>query len=61
MALARETTDVLLAKVDATKEENKMMAQRFAVKGYPTMKLFKHGDEREYNGPKDNGDVSYKL
>lgn len=36
------------------------MASRFDVRGYPTMKIFRHGSESPYNGPREtNGIVSY--
>ena len=37
-----------LAKVDAT--ENKDLAQKFGVKGYPTLKYFKNGVAGDYTG-----------
>lgn len=39
---------VPLAKVDAT--EQKVIAKRFGVKGYPTLIFFKNGQQVEYNG-----------
>lgn len=40
--------DVVLAKVDAT--ENKALARRFGVKGFPTLKWFRDGVAHEYTG-----------
>ena len=55
---------VVLAKVDATDEVNKELANAFDVKGYPTIKMFKNGETRalEYNGPREHeGIVSYLM
>lgn len=55
--------DVKLAKADATQEENKPLAERFGVKGYPTLKIFRGHDAAsvsDYNGPREaDGIVSY--
>eukprot|EP00743_Colponemidia_sp_Colp-15_P001758 GILK01001919.1.p1 GENE.GILK01001919.1~~GILK01001919.1.p1 ORF type:complete len:556 (+),score=125.00 GILK01001919.1:28-1668(+) len=49
---------VALVKVDATAESG--LAQRFNVKGFPTLKLFKDGEESEYKGGRNSeGIVSY--
>ena len=56
---------VKLAKIDAT--ENKKMAQRYQIQGYPTIKIFApgKGDNKavsEYEGPRDtSGIVQYAL
>jgi len=46
--LNEKGSSVKLAKVDAT--ENKDVATKFGVKGYPTLKYFKDGVAQEYTG-----------
>jgi len=49
-----------IAKVDAT--ENKQLAERFGVKGFPTIYFFKHGVKVEYNeGRIENEIVNWVL
>ena len=46
--------DITLAKVDATEEPNKPLSERFGVKGFPTLKIFRKGQaEVEYQGPRE--------
>jgi protein disulfide-isomerase A1 len=56
-------TPVALAKADATLAGNKALSERFGVKGYPTLKIFRgHSAEKgtEYQGPREaDGIVSY--
>jgi len=53
-----EPEGVILAEVDATEE--KKLADRFDVHGYPTLYVFHKGEKTEYHGPRDaNGIVKY--
>lgn len=47
-ALAGFEPNVVLAKCDAT--ENKAVAEKFEVKGFPTLKWFQNGKAKEYGG-----------
>jgi len=49
--LANDEPPVKLAKVDATVESE--LGQRFEVRGYPTIKIFRRGKASEYDGPRD--------
>jgi protein disulfide-isomerase A6 len=52
-------TKCLIAKLDA--EANSQAAARFGVSGYPTLKFFGYGDEKQKSKPVDyNGDRSLK-
>jgi len=42
---------IKLAKVDATVE--KKLGDDHNVKGFPTLKFFKNGEIKEYNGPRE--------
>merc|ERR1712020_340804 len=46
--LAEKDSPIKLAKVDATEESK--IAEKFEVRGYPTLKFFKNGKDQEYNG-----------
>jgi len=59
-ALLKENPPIRLAKVDATVES--ALGARFDVRGYPTLKVFRHGTAAEYKGPRDApGIISYML
>jgi len=47
-ALAEKDSPIKLGKVDATEESK--LAEKFDVRGYPTLKFFKNGKDLEYNG-----------
>ena len=46
--LAEEGSEIKLAKVDATVEND--LAEQYEVRGYPTIKFFKEGVPKDYAG-----------
>uniref|UniRef100_A0AAX7T3R8 protein disulfide-isomerase n=1 Tax=Astatotilapia calliptera TaxID=8154 RepID=A0AAX7T3R8_ASTCA len=56
--LKAESSDIRLAKVDATEETE--LAQEYGVRGYPTIKFFKGGDKespKEYSAGRQADDI----
>jgi len=47
-ALAEKDSKIMLGKVDAT--EQGKLAEKFEVRGYPTLKFFRNGSPQEYSG-----------
>jgi len=54
-ALKKSDTYVPLAKVDAT--EQKKVAERFGVQGFPTLKFFNNGEAMDYTGGRVEKDI----
>lgn len=50
-----EQSEIKLAKLDAT--QHKASAEKFAVRGYPTLKFFKGGEAKDYGGGRTAGDI----
>ena len=56
--LAAEGSKARLVKVDATDSNNKALASKFGVSGFPTLKVFRSGDfEEDYSGGRDVHDL----
>ncbi|XP_070581396.1 protein disulfide-isomerase-like [Ptychodera flava] len=56
--LKEDESEIKLAKVDATQESD--LAQKYGVRGYPTLKFFKNGKDSEYAGGRQaDGIVSW--
>jgi protein disulfide-isomerase A1 len=61
-ALKKSGSTAVLAKMDATEDDNKAVAGKFGVKGYPTLKIFRKGSKEpaDYQGPREaDGIVNY--
>mmetsp|Transcript_2672 Transcript_2672/g.7943 ORF Transcript_2672/g.7943 Transcript_2672/m.7943 type:complete len:497 (+) Transcript_2672:181-1671(+) len=51
-----EEPKVVLANIDCTAEENKALAEKYGVKGFPTIKVFRGNDAEnagDYEGPRE--------
>lgn len=49
-----------IGKVNADEEQNKVLASRFGIKGFPTLKIFRKGNPTDYSGERTaQGIVSY--
>ncbi|KAH0660606.1 hypothetical protein KY285_027265 [Solanum tuberosum] len=60
--LSQNDPPVVLAKVDASEEQNKVLASEFDIKGFPTLKILRYGGSvvQDYKGPREaDGIVSY--
>ncbi|KAA8538447.1 hypothetical protein F0562_028007 [Nyssa sinensis] len=53
--LSSEDPPVILAKVDASDEQNRVLATEFEISGFPTIKIFRNGGKnvQEYKGPRE--------
>jgi len=57
-ATALKEKNIKLAKVDCVEEAE--LCQSNGVQGYPTLKIYKHGEVKEYSGPREaDGIISY--
>merc|ERR1739838_1159002 len=53
--LEAEKSEIKLASLDATIHKN--AAEKFGVRGYPTLKFFKSGEAKEYGGGRTHPDI----
>ncbi|KFK42144.1 hypothetical protein AALP_AA2G217000 [Arabis alpina] len=60
--LSSHEPSIVLAKIDASEESNKGVANEYQVQGFPTIKILRNGGKssQDYNGPREaEGIVSY--
>ena len=53
---------IVLAKFDANEDSNRELASKYAVRGFPTLKILRNGGKsiQDYKGPRDaEGIVEY--
>lgn len=53
--LADEKSEVILAKIDATEQGE--LAEKYEIRGYPTIKFFRSGNAVEYSGGRSAEDI----
>ena len=53
--LAKSGSEVRLAKIDTTIE--KVSGEKYAIEGFPTLKLFKNGKPIDYEGGRSSKDI----
>jgi len=54
-ALEKQGSSVKLGKVDATEQAS--LAEEYNIRGYPTLKFFRNGNEIEYNGGRTSEEI----
>lgn len=60
--LSSQSPPIFLAKIDASEESNKGVANEYKIQGFPTIKILRNGGKsvQDYNGPRESaGIVTY--
>lgn len=60
--MSSHSPPLILAKIDASEESNKGIANEYKIQGFPTIKILRNGGKsiQDYNGPREaDGIVSY--